>query len=417
MRNLGVFGMSLFILVLILVDIYTFKGLKDLLKNVQWASARKIFYILFWVLNLAFYVIWIYVFIGSRIPGADIPYQFVLTGFGTFLMFFVPKLIFITFVLINDIGHWIVGLLKSPSSTSGEMITRNEFLVWIGAFIAAIPLVSLGWGMLYGRFRFTVRREKLAFKNLPSDFNGLKVVQISDLHLGSFYENFEKVEAGLKMIRDLKPDLILFTGDLVNNTAKEAEPWIDVFRKLEAPLGKMSVLGNHDYGDYSAWNSPAEKVANLDRLKAIHKEMGFDLLLNENRKITRNGKSITIAGVENWGLPPFPQHGNLGAALAGTDSSEFQLLMSHDPSHFDAEVTQQSEVDLTLSGHTHGMQFGVELGNIKWSPVKYKYPKWAGRYQTDQQILYVNRGFGYIGYPGRVGIMPEITLFELEKQS
>jgi len=307
-----------------------------------------------------------------------------------------------------------MGIFKpAQQQVAGELIGRSVFITYLGAIIASIPLFSLGWGMVVGRYKFKVHEKELSFSSLPKSFEGLRIVQISDLHIGSFFKEFDRVENGFKMIRDLKPDMILFTGDLVNNTADEAEPWIEKLKSLEAPMGKFSVLGNHDYGDYVNWDSTQAKQANLDKLIGIHKEMGFDILLNENRTFEKNGETFTLAGVENWGLPPFPQHGDLKGALNGSSDSDFQILMSHDPSHWDAEVTKDSTVDLTLSGHTHGMQFGIELGNIKWSPAKYKYPKWAGLYEEGDQKLYVNRGFGYIGYPGRVGIMPEITLITL----
>ena len=344
----------------------------------------------------------------------DISYKFVYTAFGIFLMFFLPKLIFTISLVINDVSGFLMSLFKSKGEASpGELINRGTFITYIGAILSTISFFGLGWGMLVGRYNYKVHRKKLVFDNLPPEFDGFKVVQLSDLHVGSFFEEFDKVEAGLQMVKDLKPDMILFTGDLVNNFSSEAEPWIDQFKSLYAPFGKYSILGNHDYGDYSRWPSKEAKAENLQRLKDIEKEMGFDLLLNENRTIEKNGQSFSLIGVENWGLPPFPQHGDLKKALEGSNDNGFQLLMSHDPSHFDAQVTLGSEVDLTLSGHTHGMQFGIELGNIKWSPVKYKYPKWAGLYRSGKQKLYVNRGFGYIGFPGRVGIMPEITLIEL----
>lgn len=416
MKNIGLLGIILIIATFFLIDLYTFKGIKDLVRGFAQTGAKKIFFTAYWSINISLYIIWIYIIIKSRIPGAEIPYKFVFISFGVFLMFFVPKLIFISFVLINDVSNFVMGLFKpAQQQVAGELIGRSVFITYLGAIIASIPLFSLGWGMLIGRYKFKVHEKELSFASLPKSFDGLRIVQISDLHIGSFFKEYERVEKGLQMIRDLKPDMILFTGDMVNNTADEAEPWIENLKSIEAPMGKYSILGNHDYGDYVNWPSTEAKQTNLDKLIGIHKEMGFDILLNENRIFEKNGETFTLAGVENWGLPPFPQHGNLSEALNGSSDSDFQLLMSHDPSHWDAEVTKNSSVDLTLSGHTHGMQFGVELGNIKWSPVKYKYPKWAGLYEEGDQKLYVNRGFGYIGYPGRVGIMPEITLITLKR--
>ncbi len=416
MRNLNLLSVVIFISILILIDLYSFKGIKDLVRSYSNVGAKKIIYYVYWFISLTIYAIWVYVMIKARVPGVEVPFKFVFFSFGIFLMFLVPKLIFISFVLINDVSNFIISSFKPEKQLlAGEVIGRGVFITYLGAIIASIPLISIGWGMLIGRYKFGVKNHDFTFKSLPKAFDGLRIVHISDIHIGSFFNEFDKVEVGLKMIQDLNPDMILFTGDLVNNTSKEAEPWIERLKELNAPMGKFSILGNHDYGDYVNWNSLEEKQENLDRLIEIHKEMGFDILLNENRRIERNGESFVLAGVENWGLPPFPQHGDLKKTLVGSSNDEFQLLMSHDPSHWDAQITTESDVDLTLSGHTHGMQFGVELGNIKWSPVKYKYPKWAGLYENGDQKLYVNRGFGYIGYPGRVGIMPEITLITLRK--
>jgi len=418
MKNIGLMGVIIFISILFLIDLYSYKGLKDIIRTFGSDSIRKLIMLGFWSINIALYSLWIYIIYQSKIPGVEIPYKFTFFSFGIFLMFLVPKLIFISFVLINDISNIVISLFEPKNQQfAGEVIGRGVFITYLGAIIASIPFFSLAWGMAVGRYNFKIHSKELVFPNLPDSFDGLRIVQISDLHIGSFFNEYTKVEAGLQKIRDLKPDMILFTGDLVNNSADEAEPWIDYLKKVEAPMGKYSILGNHDYGDYVNWESKDAKQANLDRLIEIHKEMGFDILLNENRRFEKNGESFVLAGVENWGLPPFPQHGDLQKALNGSSNDDFQILLSHDPSHWDAEVIKESDVDLTLSGHTHGMQFGVELGNIKWSPVKYKYPKWAGLYEIEKQKLYVNRGFGYIGYPGRVGIMPEITLITLKSEA
>jgi predicted MPP superfamily phosphohydrolase len=418
MRNISLLSAVIFIAILILIDLYTFKGIKDLVRSYSNIGAKKLIYYAYWLVSITIYSIWIYIMVKSRVPGIEIPYKFVFFSFGIFLMFMVPKLIFISFVLINDISNIVISFFKPEKQEfAGEVLGRGVFITYLGAIIASIPLISIGWGMVFGRYRFTVREHTLSFPSLPKAFDGLRIVQISDIHIGSFFNEYDRVEAGFKMIKDLEADMILFTGDLVNNSSEEAEPWIDKLKSLEAPMGKYSILGNHDYGDYVNWPSREAKEENLNRMIEIHKEMGFDILLNENRRFEKDGASFLLAGVENWGLPPFPQHGDLAKALNGSDDKEFQLLMSHDPSHWDAQVTKESTVDLTLSGHTHGMQFGVELGNIKWSPVKYKYPRWAGLYEMGKQKLYVNRGFGYIGYPGRVGIMPEITLITLKSES
>ena len=266
---------------------------------------------------------------------------------------------------------------------------------------------------MFGRYDYKIEKKAIKSPKL-GNATPIKVVQISDAHLGSFLENKTPVLKAIEAINSLEADVVVFTGDLVNDLAEEAEPWIAEFKSIKAKYGKFSTLGNHDYGDYYKWPSDEAKKANLDRLKQIHAEMGFDLLLNDSRILNINGQEIDLAGVENWGLPPFPQHGKIDLALEGRDINRFGILLSHDPTHFDEEVVKHpKQPDITLAGHTHGMQFGLLFGNFKWSPVQYRYKKWAGMYQTKEQQLYVNRGFGYIGFPGRVGMPPEITLFEL----
>ncbi|HEY1116002.1 MAG TPA: metallophosphoesterase, partial [Chitinophagaceae bacterium] len=264
------------------------------------------------------------------------------------------------------------------------------------------------------KYNYQVRRQTLRFKTLPAPFKGLKIIHISDIHSGSF-NNKTAVQQGVEKILALKPDLILFTGDLVNNKADEMDDYIDVFRLLKAPLGVYSILGNHDYGDYVQWETREHKAQNLARLKEVHSRMGWRLLLNENVLLERSGQKIALLGIENWGAKAnFPKYGKMEEAHSGTEAAPFKILMSHDPSHWDAEVlTKYNDIDLMLSGHTHGMQFGVEIPWLRWSPVQYVYKQWAGLYESGHQKLYINRGFGFLGYPGRVGILPEISLLEL----
>jgi predicted MPP superfamily phosphohydrolase len=271
--------------------------------------------------------------------------------------------------------------------------------------------------LLYGfsnKYRYEVRRKKLSFTNLPPAFKGLKIIHISDIHSGSFTDK-QAVSHGVDMILKEKPDLILFTGDLVNNLADEMEDYMDVFGRLNAPMGVFSTLGNHDYGDYVHWDSEEAKKANLERLKGVHKQLGWRLLMNEHVVLEKDNAQIALLGIENWSAKArFPKYGDLKKAYAGSEKYPFKILMSHDPSHWDAQVRPEFEdIDLMLSGHTHGMQFGVEIPGLKWSPVQYLYKEWAGLYEQGRQKLYVNRGYGFIGYPGRVGILPEITVLEL----
>jgi uncharacterized protein len=310
-------------------------------------------------------------------------------------------------------GFWLKDWIVGNGTSDPFSPSRKKFITQLGLAIASIPFASLVYGITKGKYNFEVKSIPLGFNDLPKSFNGLKVVQISDIHAGSF-DDIEEVKRGVEMVNALNPDVILFTGDLVNNRAAEVEPYIDVFSALNAKYGKFSVLGNHDYGDYAPFPTEDDKRANFENLLAYHKQMGFELLNNTNQKISINGEHIVIAGVENWGKPPFPQYGNIHQAFSNIDDSDFVMLLSHDPSHWDEEIIpHKKHVHLTLSGHTHGMQFGVDIPGIKWSPVKYRYPRWAGLYTQNNQHLYVNKGFGFIGFPGRVGMWPEITLFEL----
>lgn len=270
-------------------------------------------------------------------------------------------------------------------------------------------ILFLVYGVAFGKYHYKIRTVQVKIKNLPKEFVDFKIVQISDAHLGTF-DSLKGFKKGISAIVKTNPDLLLFTGDLVNNVAEEAIPYINYFKNLEARFGKFAILGNHDYADYVQWDSAESKKNNLQKLKDTHQQMGFVLLDNEHVELKKNGASIFLAGAQNWGLPPFPQHGNLKEAIDGIPKNAPTILMSHDPSHWDAEVKNHPHfISLTLSGHTHGMQFGIDLPFFKWSPVKFKYPKWAGLYSEKEKQLYVNRGFGFLGFPGRAGIRPEIT--------
>jgi predicted MPP superfamily phosphohydrolase len=340
--------------------------------------------------------------------------------FAIIISLFFAKVLAAVFLLMDDLRRliqWTAGKLFFSQTESelqeGEHISRSLFLTWLGIGAGGTILGSLLYGFS-NKYDYRVRKVPLQFSNLPQAFKGLRVVQISDVHSGSL-RNHEEVAKGVEKIMSLKPDLILFTGDLVNNRADEMDELKKVFSKLQAPLGVYSVLGNHDYGDYEPWPTADHKRQNLKRLKGVHAEMGWNLLLNENVVLERNGEQIALLGVENWSAKArFPKYGKLKEAYQGVEQVPFKILLSHDPSHWDAEVRPNyPDIDLMLSGHTHGMQFGVELPWLRWSPVQYVYKQWAGLYQQGAQKLYVNRGFGFLGYPGRVGILPEITLFEM----
>jgi len=332
----------------------------------------------------------------------------------------IAKIIAIVFFLIDDGRRGILWTVKKviPNSVSQleikeNNIPRSVFLSWMGLGIGTTLFGTLLYGFS-NKYNYQVKRVSLAFENLPKAFKGLKIVHISDIHSGSFQDT-KAVDHGVDLIIKENADLILFTGDLVNDRHTEILEYIPVFNKLKAPLGIYSTLGNHDYGDYVAWGSEVAKTENLNKLKQAHKDLGWRLLMNEHVVLEKGGEKIALLGIENWGAKGrFPKYGKMNEAYPGSEQYPFKILMSHDPSHWDAQVkTEYPDIDLMLAGHTHGMQFGVELPFFKFSPVQWMYKQWAGLYEDGKQKLYVNRGFGFIGYPGRVGILPEITVIEL----
>lgn len=339
-------------------------------------------------------------------------------AFGFTLTFMLFNIIMILFLSGEDIVRFFSGVYSKffTSKHTFDMPSRRKFISTVAVGVAAIPFASLLYGMYKGKYNYKVIKHTLYFEDLPEAFDGYRITHISDIHTGSF-DNRHEVERGINMVKEQKSDVIMFTGDLVNNKSTELLPWKDLLGELKAKDGVFSVLGNHDYGDYMDWNSSAEKEQNLEELKQLQKEMGYDLLLNENRFIERDGQRLALIGVENWGKGGFKKAGDLKKATEGVRRDDFKILMSHDPSHWDEVVTKDdNHYHLTLSGHTHGMQFGIEIpGWVKWSPIKYRYKHWAGIYKEKGEYINVNRGFGYLGYPGRVGIWPEITVIELKK--
>ena len=391
------------------IDLYAYQAFKTVFR----ATATPWIY---WGITVAYIVL--SVSISVLMSSGKVDYKYLGILMGASILLAVPKLVAIIPLLIEDITRLGQFLFRAATTQPSTLPGRRTFVSQIALGLAAIPFIGIIDGIWKGRYRYRVISHTLEFEDLPDEFDGFTIAQISDIHSGSF-DNQEKVEYGVQMVNELGADAIMFTGDMVNNIATEAEPWIDTFKKLSGKNGVFSILGNHDYGDYWRFPSAQAKVDNLNRLKEIHAEMGMDLLLNESRYFERGNERLYLAGVENWGLPPFPQYGDLQTALNGIPNDAFTILLSHDPSHFDAEVKQHSKkVHLTLSGHTHGMQFGIEIpGWIKWSPVKFKYPKWAGLYpEPDGQVLHVNRGFGFLAFPGRVGMWPEITHITLRKK-
>jgi len=403
-------------LVMVLLDLYVFQAVKLLTQGAS-QRTRSLIFTAYWTLSIAVVILFLLLpFIQpDRWPKSLRNYIF-----ATVIGLFFAKLLAAVFFLIDDMRRviqWAAGKIffrnTEGASEVSEGISRSLFLSWLGIGVGGSLFTSLIYGFS-NKYNYHIRRVPLSFENLPAAFKGLRIVQVSDIHSGSF-TNKKAVEKGVQMILDLKPDLILFTGDLINDRATEMADYFDVFRRLKAPMGVFSTLGNHDYGDYVHWPSPEARLQNIEHLKKIETDMGWRLLMNEHVILERGTDQIALIGIENWSAKKrFPKYGKMWEAYPGTEKYPFKILMSHDPSHWDAEVRPKyGDIDLTLAGHTHGMQFGVEIPGFKWSPVQYVYKEWAGLYEEGKQKLYVNRGYGFIGYPGRVGIMPEITLIEL----
>ena len=418
------FPVFIFAILVIAIDFYAFKSLRLVTSSWNNAVFRIIAHIFYVMTSVMTYGILIYMFTHfSRDVVHHVNYYFFYMGFGLVLLFLIPKLVIAIFHVFDDIVDVFKRLLKffiqnpETQDAPGNLLTRWQFISKMGWLLAILPFTGMLYGMIRGRYAFRVIRQDLTFPNFPASANGLKIVQISDIHIGSFFNDHEAVQRGFDMVNSLDPDIILFTGDMINNFASETDGFEEAFKSLKAKYGKYSILGNHDYGDYVNWESGTARAENIERLKEFQNKIGFKLLLNEWVPfITPDGERIEIIGVENWGDGGFTKYGDLDKAMKGTNSDNFQILMSHDPSHFEAEVLGKTKIDLTLSGHTHGMQFGVEIpGIIKWSPVQYRYKRWGGLYKEGAQKIYVNRGFGYIGFPGRVGMPPEITLLELNR--
>lgn len=402
---------------LIVAEVYSFILIRSAVRALPggWRVSLTVLYIL---LSL---MVWGSIFLFRQLNWASMPHM-VRNIFVAFTIgFVVGKLLILVVMLGDDIRRLVIWLTQKFQSKpediveTGNGISRSVFLKRLALIIGGTTLGSFLYGIT-NRYDYRIKRIKIKMPTLPAAFRGMKIVQVSDIHSGSF-DNHRAVERGIKMVMDEKPDIIFFTGDLVNNKAEEVIPYMDIFSQLHAPMGVYSTLGNHDYGDYVEWPSQAAKTANLQHLKNIHGEMGWRLLMNEHIVLEKGTDKIAILGVENWSAKgQFPKYGSLENAYRGLPEKNIpvKILLSHDPSHWDAQVTPTyKDINLTLSGHTHGMQFGIEIPGFKWSPVKYVYKNWAGLYQQDNQYLYVNRGFGFLGYPGRLGILPEITVIEL----
>ena len=399
----------LFIIIAI-IEVYSFQAIRTISKS----RVVNIVYLVVSILAIAFIFYQFSKF--DRNVGQT---QMSLFTLGLLLLLLIPKIILTVFMLLEDVFRIFSGTITHfvGDNDSGSFLPdRRKFISQMALVIAAIPFTSLLYGMTKGKYDYRVIRQPLYFTDLPDDFDGFTITQISDVHSGSF-DNPEKIQYAIDLINEQKTDLMLFTGDIVNTHATEMHPWIDIFNKIDNhQYGKFAVLGNHDYGEYVTWPSQAAKDENFEAIKKVYGDIGFDLLLNQNKKIKKGSSEIAIVGVENWGKN-FKQAGDLNKASEGLSNEDFKILMSHDPSHWEYEVKNHDKnFQLTLSGHTHGLQFGIEIpGIISWSPVQYVYKQWAGLYENLGRYIYVNRGFGFHAYPGRVGIWPEITIFELKK--
>lgn len=399
----------LFIIIAI-VEIYSFQAIRTISKS-------RVVLSVYLIVSISVIIFIFYQF--SKFDRSVGQTQMSLFTLGLLLLILIPKIILTLFMFLEDVFRIFSGTITHfmGDNDSGNFLpNRRKFISQMALAIAAIPFTSLLYGMTKGKYNYKVIKQTLFFSDLPDDFDGFTITQISDVHSGSF-DNPEKIQYAVDLINQHKTDLMLFTGDIVNTHATEMHPWIETFNKIDNhQYGKFAVLGNHDYGEYVTWPSQAAKDENFEAIKKVYGDIGFDLLLNQNKKIKKGSSEIAIVGVENWGKN-FKQAGDLNKASEGLTNEDFKILMSHDPSHWEYEVKNHDKnFQLTLSGHTHGLQFGIEIpGIIRWSPVQYVYKQWAGLYENLGRYIYVNRGFGFHAYPGRVGIWPEITVFELKK--
>jgi len=404
MRSKPLFFTLLFLTLFGLIYAYTAATLVSL-----WPEAAVTVKTVYWGLHLALIGLIVLGFRQIR-SGNKAPVWMTFAA-NSVLALFVAQLVFVVVVVVGDIGLWAnqwLGFFPEAGTL------RSQLWVLSALAIAGLPLIAFAHGTTRGKYRYTIKKQELRFNDLPEAFDGFTLTQISDVHAGSF-TNKSAVEKGIAKILSLKSDLFVFTGDLVNNAAKEFEPWVNTFSKIKAPYGQFSIFGNHDYGDYARWSSAEAKRENLQQLKNLHAQTGFRLLLDENVTLEKEGQKLHLLGIQNWGQG-FSQYGDFSKTLQNVPADGFKILLSHDPTHFEAQVkSYPQKVQLTLSGHTHGMQFGFELFGFKWSPVQYRYPRWAGLYSENDRYLYINRGFGFLGFSGRVGIWPEITQITLRR--
>ncbi len=404
-----------FVLLFLVIDFYVFQAIKLVSEN--WSPTwQAVVRYGFWVPTVLCILAMAWWTWGDPYSLSATARSLIMTGL---VAVYLSKIFAVLILLVDDLrraGQWVVRFFQkgSEGNLPGDAISRSEFLSKTALVSAAIPFGAMVYGVVSGAHDYRVRRKTIYLPNLPKSFDGLTIGQVSDIHSGSFF-NKTAVKGGVEMMLREKPDVIFFTGDLVNNETTEVKDYMDTFSKFKAPLGVYSVTGNHDYGDYQSWASQQAKQQNFKDLIEAHRLLGFDLLMNDKRILRQGSDELAILGIENWGGGRFSKYGKLDRAYQGTEDVPVKLLLSHDPSHWDAQVRPlYPDIDVAFAGHTHGFQFGVEIGNIKWSPSQYVYKQWAGLYQEGSQYLYVNRGFGYLGYPGRVGMPPELTIITLK---
>ena len=415
-----------FLAIAFLIDLYVFQAVRTVTRDMSQQSMRMV-NILYWSMTVFTFCVFLsgLIFDWHTWPKALRTYAFAMV-----VVFTISKLFIVLFLLVDDLTRFVrwgsanlyekfYDIPYNPTQEGKVVISRSDFLVKAGLLLAAIPFVSLIYGMVKGAYNYQVKNVKIKLKNLPTAFQGYKIVQVSDIHTGSFFDT-EPLKKAVGIINSINADAVFFTGDLVNDRSSEALPHMEALSGIKAKHGVFSILGNHDYGDYVQWPSQQAKNENLEKLKSIHKEMGWRLLLDEHVYLENENQKIGLVGIQNWSSHlRFPKYGSMSKATEGMEYAPVNILLSHDPSHWKSEVlTSYPKIDLMLAGHTHGFQFGIEIPalKLKWSPVQYVYKEWAGLYrEANDQMLYVNRGLGFLGYPGRVGILPEITVLELER--
>lgn len=406
MRSYSLFTIFLLCLAILMVDLLAFYWLQSITNIIASTAIKNSINIAFWFFTIGLITAILLLKIRLDSVHPRLKQLLVSSLYGLTILSFMPKLLFVIIISILYFTNYV--------------FSEKESLVVIplvGLFSGILPFSIILYSIFKSLYRFKIHRVKIAFKTLPKAFDGFKIIHISDLHLGSFNFRYHILERAVKLINELNPDTIFFTGDLVNNYAWELKGWSNILKPLSAKKGKFAILGNHDYGDYSEWKSDKEKEQNLESIKYFFKKIDFTLLLNQSIIIENNNDKIALIGVEYWGNPPFKIYGNLQKAMMHIKDRPFKILLSHDPTHWNEEVIKKTNIAVTLSGHTHGMQAGIHLKNKKWSPIKYKYQHWAGLYESNNQFLYVNRGLGWLGFPGRLGMRPEITLIELKSES